>query len=74
MVQAFPSGEYKVVPIVATGTFCPTATLRAPQTICNGLSSPISTVVIFNLSAFGCLTHVKTFPITTPSKPPLTDW
>ena len=30
---------YKVAPTVATNTFCPTATLGAPQTIC--LSSPV---------------------------------
>ena len=73
MVQASPSAVYKVVPIVATGTFCPAATFGAPQTICKGLAAPTFTVVSFNLSALGCFTQVKTSPTTMPSKAPLTD-
>ena len=61
---------YKVAPTVATTTFCPAATFEAPQTICEGCSCPISTVVRLNLSASGCLTQVSTSPITIPSKPP----
>src|SRR5690606_39375897 len=74
MVHASPSGVYRVVPIVATGTFWPTATLGAPHTICKGTLSPTETVVNFNLSALGCFTQVKTSPTTIPSSPPLTDW
>ena len=69
--NAFPSLSNNLVPIVATGTFCPTATLGAPHTICTGaLPSPKSTVVIFNLSASGCFSQVSTWPTTTPCNPP----
>src|SRR5690606_21145230 len=74
MVQASPSSVYKVVPIFATGTFCLVATFVEQQTICNGISKPMFTVVSFNLSAFGCCTQVKTSPTTIPSNPPFTDW
>ncbi len=60
-----------MVPIVATATFCPTATLGAPQTICVGFPSPKSTVVRLSLSAFGCFIQVKTSPTTSPLNPPL---
>ena len=73
MTQASPSAVYRVVPMVATGTFCPASTLGAPQTICKGASRPIFTVVNFNLSALGCFTQVKTSPTTIPLNPPLTD-
>ena len=59
--------------MVATGTFCPDATLGAPQIICTGISNPKSTVVIFKRSALGCCTHVKTSPITIPSRLPFID-
>ena len=69
--NAFPSLSNNLVPMVATGTFCPAATLGAPHTIWTGaLPSPKSTVVIFNLSASGCFSHVSTWPITTPCNPP----
>lgn len=41
-------------PTVATITYCPASTFGAPHTICTGSSSPMSTLQIFNLSAFGC--------------------
>src|SRR5699024_11374510 len=44
-------------PGFATTTFCPCATLGAPQIICNGSDSPTSTWQSFNLSAFGCWLH-----------------
>ena len=73
ILKPTPSSSYKVVPIVATGTFWPAATLGAPQTICTGSPVPKSTVVIFNRSAFGCWTHVNTSPTKMPSKLPLID-
>ena len=63
---------YSSVPMVATVTFCPAETLGAPHTMCNNSSAPISTVVMLNLSASGCLMQVFTSPITIPSKPPFT--
>ena len=57
--------------MLATTTFCPTATLLAPQTIPKGWSLPIFTLVKFNLSAPGCLTTSKTSPTTKPARPPL---
>ena len=74
MVQASPSSVYKVVPIVATGTFCPAATFGAPQTICIGVSAPIFTVVTFSRSAFGCCSQVKTSPTTIPFRLPFIDF
>ena len=70
MVQASPSGVYNSVPMVATGTFCPAATLGAPQTICKGSSWPILTVVTLKRSALGCCSQVNTSPTTTPAKLP----
>ena len=64
------SPGYNRVPTVATGTFCPAATLGAPQTICTASSAPMSTVVIRSLSALGCWTQVSTSPTTTPLSPP----
>src|SRR5699024_5230106 len=52
-------------PGFATTTFCPCATLGAPQIICNGSDSPTSTWHSFNLSAFGCCSHSCTYPTTT---------
>ena len=43
---ASPSSVYSVVPIVATGTFCPAATLGAPHTMGNNSSPPTFTVVL----------------------------
>ena len=69
--NAFPSLSNTLVPIVATGTFCPAATFGAPQTICTGaFPSPKSTVVILSLSASGCFSQVSTCPTTTPCNPP----
>ena len=45
-------------------TYCPSSTLGAPQTICTGVSSPISTWQIFNLSASGCDALDITWPTT----------
>ena len=70
ILNGSPSSGYKVVPIVATITFCPLATLEAPQTIDKTSSAPISTVVQFKWSEFGCGSHVMTSPTTKPSKPP----
>ena len=67
------SPEYNFVPTVATTTFCPTATLGAPQTTGSKMPFPISTVVTLNLSAFGCCSQVFTSPTTMPCKPPFTD-
>ena len=60
ILKPLPSLSYNVVPIVATGTFCPAATLGAPQTICTGASPPKSTLVIFSLSALGCFSQLIT--------------
>ena len=68
-----PSKGNIFVPGVATITFCPAATLGAPQTICKISPVPTSTVVRLSLSASGCLMHVFTSPITSPCNPPLTD-
>ena len=70
LILNFSFLSYKVVPIVATGTFCPTSTLGAPHTICKQSSKPISTLVKLNLSAFGCLFFSIISPIKTPFKPP----
>ena len=60
-------------PTNATTTFCPAATLGAPQTILSNSAAPTSTFVTLNLSASGCFSFDFTSPITTPSKPPLSD-
>ncbi len=73
ILKLSPLSSYRIVPIVATGTFWPTATFGAPQTICKGCPDPKSTVVIFNLSAFGCCIQVNTLPTTMPFKLPLID-
>ena len=70
MVMGSPLNGYMVTPTGATTTFCPAATLGAPQTICNS-STPIFTFVSFNLSASGCFMHSVTSPIINPCKPPL---
>ena len=71
--EGFPSSSYSTVPIVATGTFCPLATFGAPQTICTTSPFPMSTLVTFKRSAFGCWSHSKTCPTTIPFNPPITD-
>ena len=55
---------------MATATVWFLSTFGAPQTICRGSSSPMSTVVILSLSAFGCFFIDWVFPTTTPFKPP----
>ena len=71
MVNSFPSFICNTLPTVATKTFCPLATLGAPQTIGTMLSFPRLTSVIFNRSAFGCCSQEITSPTRTPLKPPL---
>ena len=62
---------YSTVPMVATMTFCPWATLGAPQTIFNGVSPPTFTVVTCRWSESGCGSQVSTSPTTRPFSPPL---
>ena len=59
--------------MVATGTFCPAATLVAPQTICTISSAPKSTLVTLRRSAFWCCSQESTCPTTIPFKPPGTE-
>ena len=59
--------------MVATGTFCPAATLGAPQTICTISSAPKSTLVTLRRSAFWCCSQESTCPTTIPFKPPGTE-
>ena len=56
--------------MVATATVSLFLTLGAPQIICSSSFSPISTVVIFSLSALGCFFKEVIFPTITPSKDP----
>src|SRR6478672_9117697 len=62
-----------VVPIGATTTFWPAATLDAPQTIWSVCPFPVVTLVIFSLSASGCFSQLSTSPTTRPFKPPGND-
>ncbi len=68
------SPKQSVVPMVATATFWPAATLGAPHTIFSGVPVPVSTVVRLRWSELGCFSQVRTSPMTTPFRPPLTDW
>ena len=69
--KAFPSWSNKVVPGVATITFCPAATLAAPQTIVKISSRPASTVVRLSVFSFTSnFSQVSTSPTTKPRKPP----
>ena len=61
---------YRVVPMVATITFCPAATLGAPHTMGSGSPSPTFTVVICRWSLLGCASQVSTSPTTSPFSPP----
>ena len=72
MVNSLPSEKYNLVPMVATATFCPFATLGAPHTILRGSPFPMSTFVKESLSASGCFSHDTTCPTTTPSRSPFT--
>ena len=58
-----------VQPGSATATFCPDATLGAPQTIVL-TSPPTSTLHTERRSAFGCPSHSRTEPTTTPRGSP----
>ena len=57
-----------LLPTGATITFCPTATLGAPQIILRLLFKPTLTSVNFNLSAFGCFSHLTISPINSSDK------
>ena len=57
--------------VKATSTFCPLATLGAPQTIGTISSFPKLTSVFFSRSAFGCCSQERTSPTKTPFSPPL---
>ena len=71
ILKLSPSGEYRVVPTVATTTVCPAATFGAPHTICTGFcGSPRSTVVMCRWSLSGWISQVSTLPITMPARPP----
>ena len=70
IVNSLPSLKYNFVPMVATATFCPFATLGAPHTILRSSPVPMSTFVSESLSASGCLPHSMTCPMTTPFKSP----
>src|SRR5690606_6857483 len=70
ILKGSPLKGKTVVPTPANITFCPLATLGAPQTTCNGSPLPLSTVVIRNLSAFGCCSQLNTSAIIKPSSPP----
>ena len=52
-------------PTLATGTRMPASQLGAPQTICRGSPSPMSTVVTRRWSLSGWGTQVSTRPTTT---------
>ncbi len=52
----------------AHGTLRPTATFGAPQTICFGAPSPVSTRQTFRRSASGCLATSSTWATTTSAK------
>lgn len=54
-------------------TFCPAATLGAPQTICMGSPFPRSTVQTCMWSELGCGRHVWMWPTMSPWSPPLMD-
>ena len=63
-----------VVPSVAMITFCPALTLAAPQTIVEGISAPILTVVRLSCFSFTInVSQVSTSPTTKPFKPPFID-
>ena len=57
------------VPSVARGTRSPTAMLNAPQQICSGSPSPVSTSTSWILSALGCGRRASTRTTTMPSRP-----
>ena len=59
-----------LAPIIAHGTFWPSATLGAPQTICRSSPVPASTSVTRSLSAFGCGETFFTCATTMPEKAP----
>ena len=58
------------VPICAKSTFCPAATLGAPQTTVRSSSPPASTFVMWRWSESGCASHSTTLATTTPASPP----
>ena len=66
MVNGSPLVGYMVAPTGATTTFCPAATLGAPQTMESSWSLPILTFVSVSLSALGCLDVLITSPMTKP--------
>ena len=70
IVKDSPPDGKRVVPTVATNTFCPASTFGAPHTICTGSPSPRFTVVMRKRSASGCFSQVNTSPTTTPLRPP----
>ena len=53
-----------VVPTSATGTFCPAATLGAPQTMSSSSPCPASTLQMCRWSDSGWSTHSTTWPTT----------
>ena len=60
----------RTVPMRAKRTFCPAATLGAPQTTVSGSGLPSSTLVIWRWSLSGWGSHSSTFATTTPARPP----
>ena len=58
------------VPIWANRTFCPAATLGAPQTTVRGSPLPASTLVMCRWSLSGWGSHSSTLATTTPASPP----
>ena len=65
----------RTVPMRAKRTFCPAATLGAPQTTVRGSGVPSLTVVICRWSESGCSTQVRTSATTTPASPPgISSW
>ncbi len=57
-----PSGI--TAPGLATATVCPAATLGAPQTICDGVEPPMSTMQTLRRSASGWRLRSSTLPTT----------
>ncbi len=57
-----PSGI--TAPGRATATVCPAATFGAPQTICDGAPSPVSTLQTVSRSASGWRSALSTLPTT----------
>mgnify|MGYP002145465615 CR=1 FL=1 len=58
--------ELTVAPGGSQATVRPSRTFSAPQTTCNGLPSPESTVSTCNLSAWGCFSAVSTLATVKP--------